>query len=89
MRTSGREVARWPSAMSLLGAKALALCALLLWADGARAADSVNDLALDLQMIPLDGQPAPPFTLPALDGKPVSLAEFKGQVVLLYFWASW
>ena len=35
------------------------------------------------------GQPAPEFTLDDLDGQPVSLSQFKGQVVLLDFWASW
>ena len=35
------------------------------------------------------GQPAPDFTLYDLDGQPVSLSQFKGQVVLLDFWASW
>ena len=35
------------------------------------------------------GQPAPEFTLHDLDGQPVSLSQFKGQVVLLDFWASW
>ena len=35
------------------------------------------------------GQPAPDFTLDDLDGQPVSLSQFKGQVVLLDFWASW
>ena len=35
------------------------------------------------------GQPAPEFTLRDLDGQPVSLSQFKGQVVLLDFWASW
>ncbi len=29
------------------------------------------------------------FTLPALDGKKVSLSQFKGKVVLLNFWATW
>ena len=29
------------------------------------------------------------FTLPDLDGKPVSLADFKGKVVLLDFWGTW
>ena len=67
--------------------RALAL-AVLLSATGA-AADSLEDLALDLQMIPLDGQPPPAFTLATLDGKRVSLSDFKGRVVLLYFWASW
>lgn len=32
---------------------------------------------------------APEFTLNGLDGKPVSLGEFKGRVVFLDFWASW
>ena len=40
-------------------------------------------------MTPLDGQAAPAFTLSALDGRRLALADFKGQVVLLYFWASW
>ena len=41
--------------------------------------------ALNLQ----SGQPAPAFTLHDLDGQPVSLSQFKGQAVLLDFWASW
>lgn len=32
---------------------------------------------------------APPFQLNDLNGKPVSLAEAKGKVVLLNFWATW
>ena len=35
------------------------------------------------------GHPAPEFTLHDLDGQLVSLSQFKGQVVLLDFWASW
>ncbi len=53
------------------------------------AADTVDDLLFDLQLVPLDGRAPHEFTLPGLDGKPVSLAQFKGHVVLLYFWASW
>ena len=33
--------------------------------------------------------PAPGFTLKSRDGKDVSLASLKGQVVLLNFWATW
>jgi len=35
------------------------------------------------------GVPAPNFTLPGLDGKMVSLADYKGKVVLLNIWATW
>jgi len=34
-------------------------------------------------------KPAPSFTLKDADGKPVSLADYKGKVVLLNFWATW
>jgi thiol-disulfide isomerase/thioredoxin len=33
--------------------------------------------------------PAPAFTRPGLDGKPVSLGAYRGKLVLLDFWASW
>ena len=35
------------------------------------------------------GQPAPDFTLGDLEGRSVSLSDFKGQAVFLDFWASW
>lgn len=35
------------------------------------------------------GSPAKPFTLKDIDGKEVSLKDFKGKVVYLDFWASW
>lgn len=33
--------------------------------------------------------PAPTFTLPDLDGHPVSLQTYRGQTVMLHFWATW
>jgi thiol-disulfide isomerase/thioredoxin len=33
--------------------------------------------------------PAPDFKLAGIDGKPVTLAESKGKVILLNFWATW
>jgi cytochrome c biogenesis protein CcmG, thiol:disulfide interchange protein DsbE len=35
------------------------------------------------------GQPAPDFTGTDLDGKPISLRDFRGHPVILNFWASW
>jgi peroxiredoxin len=35
------------------------------------------------------GAPAPAFQLPAAGGSAVGLADLKGQVVLINFWASW
>jgi len=38
---------------------------------------------------PLLGQPAPDFTLDLLDGSRLSLADLRGQVVVLNFWTTW
>jgi cytochrome c biogenesis protein CcmG/thiol:disulfide interchange protein DsbE len=35
------------------------------------------------------GNPAPSFTLQDLNGKQVSLSDFRGKVVVLDFWATW
>jgi cytochrome c biogenesis protein CcmG/thiol:disulfide interchange protein DsbE len=38
---------------------------------------------------PLQGKPAPAFTLEDLSGKKVSLADYKGKALVLNFWATW
>jgi peroxiredoxin len=35
------------------------------------------------------GQPAPDFTLKAVDGRSISLSSLRGKVVLVNFWATW
>ena len=39
--------------------------------------------------IALPGHLAPDFTLNTPDGQPISLADYRGQVVLVNFWATW
>jgi cytochrome oxidase Cu insertion factor (SCO1/SenC/PrrC family) len=34
-------------------------------------------------------KPAPPFSLPDLDGKTHSLGDYRGQILMLFFWATW
>jgi cytochrome oxidase Cu insertion factor (SCO1/SenC/PrrC family) len=34
-------------------------------------------------------KPAPAFALPDLDGKTVRLEDFRGKVLILFFWATW
>ena len=38
---------------------------------------------------PLVGQAAPDFVLKSMDGRNLRLSEFRGQVVLVNFWARW
>src|SRR5215213_7489456 len=37
----------------------------------------------------MEGEPAPDVTLTLLDGSPLRLADLRGQVVVVNFWASW
>ena len=38
---------------------------------------------------PVVGKPAPDFEVTTLDGAKLTLADFRGQVVVLNFWATW
>lgn len=53
------------------------------------ATEAVADPFKDLQITQIPREPARDFSLPDLNGKTVSLKDFRGKVVLLYFWATW
>jgi len=38
---------------------------------------------------PREAGPAPDFNLQTFDGKTITLSQFRGQVVVINFWASW
>jgi peroxiredoxin len=50
---------------------------------------NVSSASAQLEECPKEGCLAPSFTIPDLTGKPVSLSDFKGKVVLLNIWATW
>jgi peroxiredoxin len=49
----------------------------------------IREIPAAYQYIVKIGQPAPDFTMTAIDGKTVQLAALKGKVVMLQFTASW
>ena len=63
-------------------------------AERLRASAPQGELVLDAggapqYISPLQGKPAPPFTLEDLSGKKVSLSDYKGHALAINFWATW
>jgi thiol-disulfide isomerase/thioredoxin len=49
-----------------------------------------DGVAADARLEPWKGKPeAPPIALHALDGTPMTLADLRGKVVVVNFWATW
>jgi cytochrome c biogenesis protein CcmG/thiol:disulfide interchange protein DsbE len=77
------------------GAIALAVLAPLAWFLGTRPLAGPGLLGAisaggDARGVgPLPGHEAPPFTLKDPSGQTITLRQFRGQVVLLNFWATW
>lgn len=69
---------------------ALAFAIILCLGTGFRAKAQEEDLdAQYAAELIAQGQSVPDFTLKDIDGKTVSLSDFRGKTVLLLFWASW
>lgn len=47
---------------------------------------TLSALPVDLRVGPEAGMLAPDFTLPTVDGEELTLSNFRGKIVMLYFW---
>ncbi|MDW8327453.1 MAG: TlpA disulfide reductase family protein [Anaerolineales bacterium] len=59
----------------------------LMWTWASRVPEAVS--GSERLPSPRAGFPAPDFTLETLDGDTASLADYRGRVIILNFWASW
>jgi cytochrome oxidase Cu insertion factor (SCO1/SenC/PrrC family) len=83
MMSGMRCLGRRPSLVALVLAAPLLLC------HAAWPAPPVSLLETLQVSRPTARLEAPAFDLPTLDGRTVRLADLRGRVVLLYFWATW
>jgi peroxiredoxin len=100
---AGGAVAVWPSARAgrvpapqarrrtlgttvglVVGLLVLAAAVVAMWGWGAGFGIEARSAGR-----PFTGQPAPDFTLELLDGSTLALADLRGQVVVINFWATW
>jgi len=64
-------------------------CIFLGLLNGGVARADVSPKIVKAAAVPQIGVSAPNVTLKTLQGKPVTLADYRGKVVLLNFWATW
>ncbi len=69
---------------------------ILLWGFPSRESSAppivpITELGVELAAAPapVEGAPAPDFELENLSGERVRLADYRGQVILINFWATW
>ena len=75
--------------MVVMAILAIVLCAALLFGGSLTAKAQNNRPTPEEATIVKDGQKAPAFEVQMFDGSTVKLADLKGKVVLLNFWATW
>lgn len=75
--------------MVIMAILAIVLCAALLFGGSFTAKAQNNRPTPEQATLVKDGQKAPAFEVKMFDGSTVKLADLKGKVVLLNFWATW
>ena len=75
--------------MTRLRSLVLAIAVLGTTAASTAAPAALDDFMMDMRITPLDREAPPPLAVTTLDGERVTLTDFRGRVVLVYFWATW
>ena len=75
--------------MVVMAVLAIVLCAALLFGGSFKAKAQDGRPTPEQATLVKDGQKAPLFEVQMFDGSTVKLADLKGKVVLLNFWATW
>ena len=86
-----RKMRKEPQNVRQVYYRSIVLIVLLVLGVGILVLLQTRDSSFNLSERPVlgKGMPAPNFTFPDLKGKMVSLADYKGKVVLLNIWATW
>jgi peroxiredoxin len=72
-----------------LGLAPLLVVGLTLAAPTGAVADDLDHLLRALRLIPIAGERPAAFVLPMVNGGKLGLADLRGRVILVYFWATW
>jgi cytochrome c biogenesis protein CcmG/thiol:disulfide interchange protein DsbE len=82
---------RWiVAAVGAIGLAAVTVTTLMPWTQTAQEHADADRHAISAEACPADAAPANfDFTLKDVNGKNVSLSDYKGKVILLDFWATW